>query len=78
MKVLDFVFDMGVVASEDIVAEGIELALLLDVILVVLPTNCFDSGEDVDDAHFSSPKEKTDVGGGGFCFLSTFPVFLFP
>lgn len=36
-KGLDFVFDMGVEASEGIVAEGIEFALLLDIILVVFP-----------------------------------------
>ena len=48
----DFGFDGGVEVSEGIVAVGIEVALLFDVILVVLLAYLVDAEQNVDHAHF--------------------------
>lgn len=48
----DFGFEGGVEVSEGIVAVGIEVALLFDVVLVVLLAYLVDAEENVDHAHF--------------------------
>ena len=48
----DFGFDGGVEVSEGIVAVGIEVALLFDVVLVVLLAYLVDAEQNVDHAHF--------------------------
>ena len=50
----DFGFDGGVEVSEGIVAVGIEVALLFDVVLVVLLAYLVDAEQNVDHAHFFS------------------------